>query len=310
MLLTMVAIAMGILLSHVPAAQGQTSKVLRGDVNLDNQVDFSDIPPFIALLVGGTFQAEADTDGDQDVDFFDIPPFISILQGQQPRCLTIDDLVAGDLVVNEFLQNPSAVSDGLGEWFEIRVSDSLSSPVDLIGLQIRDDGSNAHTVSDNLVVSPGQYIVFGINADESSNGGVAVDYEYDGFVLGNSSDEIVLVVPGSGSDTDVEIDRVNYDGGPTFPDGNGVSASLSVNHEGDAVANDTGGNWFTDTIQSYGDGDFGTPGARNSADSDGDGFFAVADGGTDCNDDDASINPDATEIPGDGVDQNCDGLDD
>ncbi len=41
-------------------------------------------------------------------------------------------------------------------------------------------------------------------------------------------------------------------------------------------------------------------------DQDGDGY----DGGVDCNDDDASIHPDATETPGDGVDSNCDGNDD
>ena len=304
-LLTVLAIAVGVLLTHSSAAHGQTSKVLRGDINLDGQVDFLDISPFINLLSGGTFQAEGDVDGDLEVNFLDIAPFISILSGNGPTVQTIDDLVAGDLVINEFTQNPSAVGDSSGEWFEIKVSDSLSSPVDLIGLEILDDGSDAHTVDDNLVVSAGQYIVFGINADENFNGGVAVDYEYSNFTLGNGDDEIVLVVPSSG----LTIDRINYDNGSTFPDGNGSSASLSVIHEGDAVANDTGGNWFLESIQTYGDGDSGTPGARNSADLDGDGFFAGADGGADCNDDDASINPAATDIAGDGVDQNCDGFD-
>jgi ribosomal protein L7/L12 len=42
-------------------------------------------------------------------------------------------------------------------------------------------------------------------------------------------------------------------------------------------------------------------------DNDGDGFSAE---GNDCNDNDANVNPLATEIPSDGVDQNCDGVDD
>jgi hypothetical protein len=57
------------------------SGVLLGDVNLDGNVDFLDISPFIAVLSGGTFQAEADCDENGDVDFLDITPFIALLTG-------------------------------------------------------------------------------------------------------------------------------------------------------------------------------------------------------------------------------------
>ena len=52
---------------------------LLGDVNLDGDVNFMDIPPFIALLISGDFQAEGDINLDDEVSFLDIPPFISIL---------------------------------------------------------------------------------------------------------------------------------------------------------------------------------------------------------------------------------------
>ena len=52
---------------------------LLGDVNLDGNVNFLDISPFIALLANGGFQTEADINGDGMVSFLDIAPFIAIL---------------------------------------------------------------------------------------------------------------------------------------------------------------------------------------------------------------------------------------
>jgi len=39
-----------------------TTAVLKGDVDMDGDVDFLDVGPFIAVLQAGSFQAEADTD--------------------------------------------------------------------------------------------------------------------------------------------------------------------------------------------------------------------------------------------------------
>ena len=58
-----------------------TVDVVLGDVNQDGIVNFFDIAPFIDLLAGEDFQAEADTNGDGTVNFFDISPFIDILAG-------------------------------------------------------------------------------------------------------------------------------------------------------------------------------------------------------------------------------------
>ena len=52
---------------------------LLGDVNLDENVNFSDIPSFIEQLLSGTYQVEADTNEDGFVNFEDIGPFIDLL---------------------------------------------------------------------------------------------------------------------------------------------------------------------------------------------------------------------------------------
>ncbi|MEX2646313.1 MAG: putative metal-binding motif-containing protein, partial [Gaiellaceae bacterium] len=46
-----------------------------------------------------------------------------------------------------------------------------------------------------------------------------------------------------------------------------------------------------------------------TTDADSDGFLGIADGGSDCNDADASVRPGAPEVVGDGIDQDCDGAD-
>ena len=60
---------------------GTTTAVLRGDVNMDETVDFLDIAPFIAALSSGSTQPEADIDGNGTVEFLDIAPFIALLSG-------------------------------------------------------------------------------------------------------------------------------------------------------------------------------------------------------------------------------------
>ena len=57
-------------------------ETLLGDVDLSEEVNFSDIPPFITCLISGEYQTEADIDQNGEVGFSDIPPFIEILIAQ------------------------------------------------------------------------------------------------------------------------------------------------------------------------------------------------------------------------------------
>ena len=61
------------------AALITVSTAVCGDINLDGDVSFLDIAPFIALLSSNTFQGEADCDQNGNVNFLDIAPFIDAL---------------------------------------------------------------------------------------------------------------------------------------------------------------------------------------------------------------------------------------
>ncbi len=157
------------------------------------------------------------------------------------------------LVINEIIQNPAAVSDTNGEWIEIY--NPTGGAVDIDGWTIADDDFDSHTINNGgpLLVPANGLIVLGRNSDFATNGGVTVAYQYSGYFLGNGSDEVVLLDGGG-----IEVDRVNYDNGATFPDPNGASMSL----QSPALDNNVGANWCTASTP-FGDGDLGTPGAAN-----------------------------------------------
>jgi len=170
------------------------------------------------------------------------------------------DLVAGDLVITEFMQNPNLSSDANGEWFE--VYNGSGGQVELDGLYVYDLGTERFTVTGPLLVEDGEYVVFGVNADLLVNGGVAVDYDFaSSYTLGNSDDEIGLA---DSSALGVVFDVVAWDNGLTFPDGNGASSSLSPSVL-DATLNDLGSNWCLTFTATFGLGDKGTPGEANES---------------------------------------------
>ena len=155
---------------------------------------------------------------------------------------------AAYLVISEIMQNPSG-SDTDKEWFEIYNPDAFD--VDLNGWTIKDEGTNTHTISTSINITPNQYFVLCVNDNASENGGVTCDYDYpSSFSLGNTDDEIILL-----DNLDLEVDRVVYDD-VTFPDPDGASMELvDVN-----LDNNNGSNWAESTSV-FGDGDKGTPGA-------------------------------------------------
>ena len=160
----------------------------------------------------------------------------------------------GDLLISEIMANPNAVADSNGEWFEI--FNASANSIDLNGLTISDDGSNSHTINagGSLFITPGEYFVLGNNADVMSNGGYFSNYEYSGFSLSNSSDQIII------QDNNFEIARLEYTGSPFGV--SGFSSELinqTINPDQTAYATSP-----NELAFQYGDGDFGTPGTSGS----------------------------------------------
>ncbi|MBC7249182.1 MAG: lamin tail domain-containing protein [Anaerolineae bacterium] len=157
------------------------------------------------------------------------------------------------IVINEIMQNPAKVADDVGEWFELYNADDVA--VDINGWTIRDNDTDSHVINNGgpLLIPAGGYLVLARNGDPATNGGLLADYVYSDFNLANGGDEVVLL-----DTSGQEVDRVEYDGGPNFPDPTGASMAL-LDPELD---NSDGANWEEST-RPYGLGDLGTPGQAN-----------------------------------------------
>ena len=90
----------------------------------------------------------------------------------------------GDIVITEIMQNPDAVSDNDGEWFELY--NASTAIVDLNGWTVKDGGTNSFVITTTLEIPVGGYVVLGRNGDTATNGGVIIDYVYEDFFLSNS----------------------------------------------------------------------------------------------------------------------------
>lgn len=163
------------------------------------------------------------------------------------------------IFITEVMQNPSAVNDSAGEWFEIH--NATDSTIDLNGWIVADESTESENFTiESLTIDAGEYLLFALNGTAAENGGLPnVDYVYSGITLGNSTDGIVIK-----NTEGTIIDEVTWDNGSTFPDPSGASMSLKITKLS-SLNNDSGANWEAASL-SYGDGDLGTPGLANDDD--------------------------------------------
>jgi hypothetical protein len=155
------------------------------------------------------------------------------------------------LLISEFLANPAAVDDNLGEWIEI--GNPGTERINLRGWTLTDQVRDNHTIAADLWVEAGGYVVLARNGDAAQNGGVIVDYVYSGIALANSDDKLLLLDP-NGSFTDL----VAWGAGTDLSIANGASlyrAALTPS-----------ASWLTSTQPWPGSaGDLGSPGGDGSS---------------------------------------------
>ncbi|MFT7517026.1 MAG: beta-lactamase superfamily II metal-dependent hydrolase [Myxococcota bacterium] len=156
---------------------------------------------------------------------------------------------AGDIVVSEFLSNPQQASDALGEWVEIC---GVENNVNLNNVELRDAAADNVKFGIPIQLQPGTEILIAADGLSSRNGGVRPQFVWPAGQFSLASSDTVWLEYGS-----TEIDRVDY---TSAWGGNGIASERK-----DLAAAGVASN-FTNATASFGNGDKGTPGADNSAD--------------------------------------------
>ncbi|HSJ08811.1 MAG TPA: DNA/RNA non-specific endonuclease [Longimicrobiales bacterium] len=163
---------------------------------------------------------------------------------------------AAPIVINELMGDPhNAESASWGEWFEVH--NTSDAAIDLAGWTIATGGSSQpdHVIGSSVIVPAGGYAVLGRGWDPSRNGGVTLDYNYfnGSSTIWLDNADFLELRDGSGA----LVDRVQWSSGTLV---RGSTRSLRDASTDNLDAD--GANWGYPTT-TFGDGDYGTPGAAN-----------------------------------------------
>ncbi|QDU65531.1 lamin tail domain-containing protein [Engelhardtia mirabilis] len=175
-----------------------------------------------------------------DVDLVDFDPPAAFSAGLTITGVPASLLQPGDLVITEVMKDPSFVTDGFGEWFE--VFNTTDADIDVNHWTITDGGTDSILLDAGapLIVPAHSFAVLGNNADPAVNGGIdmLVDYSLYGTLnFSNAADSLVLTTPDQ-----IVVDAIVWDDGVEWPDEPGQSMQL-VEGVFEFDLNDDGGNW-------------------------------------------------------------------
>jgi hypothetical protein len=154
-----------------------------------------------------------------------------------PTTLAADDLLAGDLVITEFIADAIDANclDSNGEWVEIYNDSGYT--VDTAGVRLQDYGGNV-TVLPSVVMAAGSYALFGKGPGASwceSEAFPDAFYASSFFINNTGNENLSLYTP-----SNALVDAI-----PVFVDLGTVQGSVALDARfNNADLNDDGGNWY------------------------------------------------------------------
>jgi len=206
----------------------------------------------------------------------------------------------GHVTLTEFQGDTDRVAQYYGEWFELY--NNYPGTLDFFGVTITNAAGQTITIDRSVLVGRGDYLVLGVSSsqtygDADFNGNVPVDYVYtfgpasSQFNFAAADDKFTVAYSGTTLD---EVDWTSAWGVSLD-----YAHAASLNASSLEWANDAATNWCSSGDFITVSGMYGSPGAENDycgttagTDNDGD-SYSEREG--DCRDDDATINPGATD---------------
>lgn len=162
----------------------------------------------------------------------------------------------GDLTITEVMPSPGAVSDTVGEYFEVLVNRAVD--LNGVGLDRASDAANpiVLTSADCLHAAAGTRLVFARSMDAAMNGMLPrVDGLFSFSLVGGSAASPGDVRLMMGAEVLDSITWTSSRSGKSIQ----LAAGLTAPTDNDVAAN------LCDSTAMYGAGDLGTPGAANTA---------------------------------------------
>lgn len=159
----------------------------------------------------------------------------------------------GNLLITEIMCDPAALTDAIGEWVEIY--NNSGSTVNLKGMVLRRSSTDTpHTIASDVMLAPGAYAVIGKTAAATNH----VDYVCDWVNFTNTGLELSIETSDGTILCCIDFTAEGFD----MP---AAGKALQLNPAITTIEGARlGSNWCAATV-AYSTGDFGTPGATNSA---------------------------------------------